>query len=119
MGVVRLARLREEDHTALLPETWSIAETEARPVDNAENVENIGGKVQEKNGLEAIGARSFLRLKVSNGLLDRGLINDSGKLRHNSIRRSRSMVIPGEAQRGGLREVRQEEEVRCLTARAG
>ena len=118
MGVVRLARLGEENHPAFLPEMRSIAKTEAQSVDDAENVENIGGKVQEKNGLEAIGARSFLRLKVSNGLLDRGLINDSGELRHNSIRRSRSMVIPGEAQRGGLRKVCREEEVRCLTARA-
>ena len=60
MGVGGLARFWEEDHITFLPEAGGIPKVEAQSVDHTQHTKDIGRKVEEENGLKAIGAWGLL-----------------------------------------------------------
>ena len=105
MGIGGLARFREEDDIALLPEARGVMEVEARSVDHTQHAKYIGEKVEKKDRLKAVRARGLLGLEVRHGLPYRVHINNVQKMLHDDFRRGVRMVVEGEMKWGRLRKM--------------
>ena len=68
-------------------------EVETLPVDSAQDLKDIGGKVKKQNRLEAIRPRSLLCLKVGHGLANHLNIDDVRKMFHDEGGVGRVMFV--------------------------
>ena len=92
-------------------------EVKTRSVDHTQNSKDIGGQVQEQNGLEPIRAWSLLGLEVRHRLPYGVLVDDVQEMSHNVISRGGGVVVTRKVKWGRLGEVSPEEEVGGLIIR--